>query len=122
MIPAIQIVIARPNKHDDVVTIRPLADNDGVFSVKYEDRWSEYTYYFEDSWNEVSAYLSQIFAVLPLDRYPFEGVQFSIPAYPSIWINTQDTTTPSVMEPVWSMLDSVAFGWPALIKTPKSAK
>lgn len=111
-VPAIQIVLARQNKQDDIIRILPMGGGQDWFSVTYDDRWSGYKFYFEDTWEEVSAYLSQIFAVLPVDREPYEGVQVSVPAYPSIWINTNDTTDLAIMDPIWTMLDAVAHGWP----------
>ncbi len=117
-LPNAQIIIARENQKDDVIFIRPHAEMQGVFTVKYTDNDSGHVYYFEDSWEEVTAYLAQIFAVLPLDRRPYEGVQFNLPAYPTIWIKTKETTCPCVMEPIWDILNTLARGWPALVKNP----
>lgn len=119
-LPNLCIILARENTKDDVICIRPHDDEEGLFAVKYTDNESEFTYYFEESWEEVSAYLAQIFAVLPLDRRPYEGVQFNIPAYPTVWIKTKETTCPCVMEPIWAMMNTlVERGWPALIKSPR---
>ncbi len=117
-LPNVQIIIARETKKDDVIFIRPHAEMQGVFTVKYTDNDSGHVYYFEDSWEEVTAYLAQIFAVLPLDRRPYEGVQFNLPAYPTIWIKTKETTCPCVMEPIWDILNTLARGWPVLVKNP----
>lgn len=118
-VPSAQIIIARANEKDDVINIRPNAEMPGVFAVKYSDRDSGITYYFEDSWEGVSSYLGEIFAALPLDRRPYQGVQFNLPAYPTIWIKTSETTCPCVMEPIWDILNTLARGWPALVKSPK---
>lgn len=121
-LPNISIILARENEKDDVICIRPHEDEEGVFTVKYTDNDSGFTYYFQDSWEEVTAYLAQIFAVLPLDRRPYQGVQFNLPAYPTVWIKTKETTCPCVMEPIWDMLNTlVERGWPALIKSPKDS-
>jgi len=113
-VPTLQIILARENECDDIIRIKPHEENPNLFTVKYEDEDSGHTYYFEDSWKEVVAYLAQIFAVLPLDQKPYTGVQFNLPAYPCIWIKTRQTACPCVMEPIWTMLNSVAQGWPAL--------
>ena len=118
-IPTAQIILARENENDDVIRIRPHHEKEGLFTVKYEDHESGYSYYFEDSWNEVSAYLAQIFAVLPLDRRPYEGVQFNLPAYPTIWIKTSETNCPCAMEPLWDILETLSHGWPVLLKSPQ---
>lgn len=112
----IQIVLWRNNKKDDTIHIARHEVEKSLYSVKYRDKDSGYTYYFEDTWEEVEAYLSQIFAVLPLDQDPFTGVQFSLPAYPSIVVKASQTTDENVMAPIWSMIESVVRGWPALIK------
>lgn len=115
-LPNITIYLARPSGKDDVIRIRPHKYEENLYSVRYEDEESGHKYYFEDSWDEVAAYLAQIFAVLPLDQKPFGGVQFTLPAYPSIAIKTSQTTDQYVMMPIWSMIESVVRGWPRLMK------
>jgi hypothetical protein len=108
--------MTRANKEDDIIRIRPLDDGTGLYSVTYEDQNAELKFYFEDNWNAVSTYLAQVFAVLPLDREPYEHIQFNAPAYPCICIKPYEASDEEVMRPIWSMLESVARGWPARVK------
>ena len=113
----IQIILQRRSEKDDVVSIWP-REEEGFFDVVYEDKDSKAKYAFADSWDNVVAYLAQIFAVLSIDRQPFQGVQFTLPAYPAILLEVREVTDESKMQPVWSMIESVACGWPATLKKP----
>jgi hypothetical protein len=113
----VQIILQRRSGKDDVINIWP-SEEEGLYDVRYEDKDSKAKYMFRDSWQNVRSYLTQIFQVLPLDQQPFEGVQFTLPAYPSIVVRTDDTDDASVMMPVWSMIDSVVNGWPATTQKP----
>jgi hypothetical protein len=117
----ITIFLTRKNKKDDVISIRPSEECRDCYEVKYRDDDSSSAYRFQDEWQNVEAYLSQIFAVLPFDQDPFQNVQFSLPAYPSILLKPSDTLNPEVMEPLWAMMGEVVRGWPATTKKVRRA-
>ena len=111
------IYLTRKTKKDDVIKISPLEES-RAYRVEYADRDSKSAYVFQDTWQNVETYLCQIFAVLPRDRDPFQGVQFSLPAYPTILLNTDETLDEEVMDPIWSMMESVVNGWPRTTVKP----
>lgn len=105
---------ANDRNKDDVIFIRPTDTNS--FRVRYQDKFSNVTYEFTDSWEEVTAYLAQIFAVLPFDDEPYIGIQFTLPAYPSILLKISKLEEDYLMDKIWSMLESVVKGWPLTLR------
>lgn len=116
----ITVILLRRTKKDDVIHIRPHAEKENLLQVSYTDQSSGHSFYFEDTWDNVADYLAQIFAVLPLDKDPYRGVQFNLPAYPTVLISPRNTTDIDVMNPIWSMIQSVVSGWPVTVRGPAS--
>lgn len=103
-------------KMDDLIKIKPTDETLQMFSILHHDKHSDKKYQFYESWDGVGAYLAQLFTVLPFDADPFERVQFSLPAYPSLMFKIQDLQEPYLMNRVWDMLDTTARGWPQTVQ------
>jgi hypothetical protein len=116
----IVIHLIRPKSDkDDVIKIRPSETKEALLNVHYNDRYSKKDYRFDDSWENVAVYLKRILTVLPTDSDPFESVQFSLPAYPSLMVKVDDIPyEEDFVKTVFRMMKSVVNGWPS---SPRSA-
>lgn len=102
---------------DDVIKINQNLDNPKLLNVKYLDKDSDKNYSFTDTWDNVAQYLENIFLALPLDEDPFESVQFTLPAYPSLMISVKNLNLDDAfMDTMWDMLKSVVDGWPVSVR------
>lgn len=122
----ITVILMRKNKKDDVIRITPQDDCEAescnrCYTVTYTDKHSRCKYSFNDSWENVVAYLKQVFELLVVDESPYDGLQFNLPAYPSVVISVQKATDYQTMMPIWSMIQSVALGWPATLELPSDS-
>jgi len=98
---------------DDVIKIQPSQDKQGLLNVYYKDKESKKNYTFDDTWEKVAVYLRRIFTVLPYDSDPFESVQFTLPAYPSVMLKVEDIPyEEEFLQTMFRMMRSVVNGWP----------
>jgi hypothetical protein len=112
----ILVYLTRPDKtskSDDVIKIRPSENNERLLNVLYLDKDSKKNYTFDDTWDNVVVYLQRILTVLPYDSDPFNAVQFTLPAYPSVMIKVADLEyEEEFLTTVFDMMKSVVNGWP----------
>jgi hypothetical protein len=98
---------------DDLIKIRPSTENERLLNVYYKDKDSNKNYSFDDTWDNVVVYLKRILMVLPFDSDPFNSVQFTLPAYPSVMIRVDDILDSELfIQTVFDMMKSVVNGWP----------
>lgn len=118
----VKILLMRENENDDVILISCPDQTEDVFEVTYNDTEGNFKFCFKDEWENVKQYLMIVFDLLAVDKRPFTGVQFNIPAFPCIVLSVKNTVDPEKMSPVWWALESLLSGWPLTLKQSKKSR
>jgi hypothetical protein len=121
MFSPITIVLTRDanSNNDDVLKIRPDEDNEGVYTVTYEDKNSKHKYEFTADWEHVEKYVSEVLTMLHYDEEPFFNVQFQFPSYPIIVVKPSQLKNDEFMDTIWNVFESISEDWPQRLVAPK---
>jgi hypothetical protein len=118
---SICIVLTRDanSNNDDLLRIRPDADNEGVYMVNYHDKNSKHKYEFTADWDHVEKYVSQVLSLLKYDEEPFKTVQFQFPSYPIIVVSPYQLGNDDLMDNIWNIFEAIGEDWPVRVVEPK---
>ena len=86
---------------DDVIHITNLDDT--LFTVRYIDKEVNLRYWFEATRDDVIEYMYSIFDMLRIDEEPFDSVQMTLPAFPTIIVrigSLNEKTVRTMMKPL----------------------
>lgn len=88
---------------DDKINIFPSAIDEDKYEVVFRDADSRVKYKLLLDEDDLYTYLQGLYTMLPKDKDPYRGIQFSIPGFPCVLFSIQDLKS----EPVQTSINNL---------------